>query len=71
MNRSDTRIFQQAVFGMILACLALAASGAAQDTSSTRKPVSRRRVESKRIEVVVSSEEEAQHLIADDIVEVH
>jgi hypothetical protein len=35
MNRSDARIFQQAVFGMILACLALAASGAAQDTSTT------------------------------------
>src|SRR5208282_3070143 len=35
MNRSDTRIFQHAVFGMILACLAFAASGAAQDTSST------------------------------------
>jgi hypothetical protein len=35
MNRSNTRIFQQAAFGMILACLALAASGTAQDTSTT------------------------------------
>jgi hypothetical protein len=35
MNRLDTRIFQQAVFGTILACLALAASGAAQDNTST------------------------------------
>jgi hypothetical protein len=35
MNTSDKRIFQRAVFGMILACLALAASGFAQDTSTT------------------------------------
>jgi hypothetical protein len=34
MNRSDTRIFQQVVFGVVLACLALAASAAAQDTST-------------------------------------